>query len=289
MKDTPNIFETLSHFTVSHENYLTEAFVFLLKFLLVREPDFGLSILNQLCGQSGMFQSEDIAELEIFTQLKDKSDQPDIWIRTPGRDKLVYVEVKHDAPLGPQQLERYLDSLKNAGYNNSKLVLLARSRTTATDTTLQSGDFHLVCWYHIYNWLGNSDSHEAICDHFVHEFQSFLEAKNMSMRHVDQACYDGTLAMNDLMEMLKAALAEVFPKVKAKLSYSWVHRGFSAGSSAAGIRFASPNLLFFEQANFKTHFDLVSEGFFELDKDAQYERLVGFLQQANADSLKTAA
>jgi hypothetical protein len=293
MTDESNIFEALSHFNVSQENYLTESFVFLLKFLLLRAPDLGLAILNQLCGQQVIFEAEDIAGLEITTQLKDKADQPDIWIRTPKQDKLVYVEVKHDAPLGSKQLERYRDSLGKSGYKDTGLVLLARSRVSANDTTLRlNEDYRLMCWYQVYNWLSRNDRQDAVCDYLIQNFLFFLERKGMSVQKVSSDYVSGILAMNNLMEMLKPAIGEAIPGARPKLQYSWVSRGFFVGNSYCGIRFEVPHLLAFESYKdkslvFKRDLNLTNENFFALNKDEQFERIVQFLREAYTISLKS--
>ena len=47
----PNVFSALSEYgSNARENYLTEAYVFLLKLLLDRGPSVGFGMVNQLCG-----------------------------------------------------------------------------------------------------------------------------------------------------------------------------------------------------------------------------------------------
>ena len=102
-----NIFVTLFKFGPgAEENYLTEAFVFLLKLLLERELDAGLAIINQLCGLSQENRFEVLKPSAICTQITVDNKRPDIEIRG-DKDTLVYVEVKHDSPLGEGQLESY--------------------------------------------------------------------------------------------------------------------------------------------------------------------------------------
>ena len=123
-----DIFSTLEKYSSAEnknaqdENYLTEAFVFLLKLLLEKDKEKGIELLNLIC-TDGEFLFELEEELSIRTQTglesKDRSDIPDIQIRSD--DKLVFIEVKLDAGLsGEDQIEKYVRHLSNVKKFNSK-------------------------------------------------------------------------------------------------------------------------------------------------------------------------
>ena len=133
----PNVFTTLSKYGSSEvENYLTEAFVFLLNLLLERNPEIALTFVNKLCGLSGERQLTKPKSVAISTQIVVDEGRPDIEIRQ-GVNALIYIEVKHDAPLGVGQLEYYKRKLIESGISNTALVLLTRSRAAAQETIKQ--------------------------------------------------------------------------------------------------------------------------------------------------------
>lgn len=89
--NAPNIFVTLSKYGSSEaENYLTEAFVFLLDLLLERTPEIGLAFVNKVCGLSGNRQLSTPEAITISTQIVVDEGRPDIQIKQ-GADTLIYV------------------------------------------------------------------------------------------------------------------------------------------------------------------------------------------------------
>ena len=106
MNQDRNVFEALQK--TAHmlpENYLTEAFVYLLDMLLTREPADGLDMINRLCGLS---MSEQLTEANAITIKTQVNIAPhgivDIEIQSE-KTVLFYVEVKLDAPLDGQQAQ----------------------------------------------------------------------------------------------------------------------------------------------------------------------------------------
>jgi hypothetical protein len=158
------------------EDYLTESLVFVTKLLLVRTPAEGPDLVNLLCGQLGTRPCFDDPKSVLFeTQVATELGTPDIEIS--GTDTRVYVEVKHDSPLGPDQLERYKAQLDQSGVPNTRLVFLTRSRVSSLETSLEPGDYHRIYWYEIYNWLCGTDTHDEVCEYFSKSLVSFLEEK----------------------------------------------------------------------------------------------------------------
>jgi hypothetical protein len=243
-----------------------------------------------LCSRDHVFQFDDAASIEIATQWRVQSDQPDIWIRTSGNDKLAFVEVKHDSLLGPRQLERYRDRLLVSGAAHTSLVLLTRSRASLVETTLRPEEYHHACWYDVYNWLAAMNSQHELCTYFIHNFMEFLEAKDMSMLNVMPDYQFGIPALNNLMKMLSAALVESAPGVKLKYTGGWNWRGYQVERKYfCGVRYDRHLVVVFENnkgnsPTYKQDFDLVRSGFLNLNKDEQFERLIQFLREAYKQS-----
>lgn len=282
-----NVFSTLFRARLGAEDYLTEALVFLLKLLLERAPQRGIAIINRLSGlpQEGRFENPE--SVAISTQVIVEVERPDIEIRD-DQERLIYVEVKHDAPLGVRQLERYLSRLQAASFPTTGLVLLTRSRVSARETTLAPGEYHHVCWYEVYNWLAESKAQDEVCQYFVRSFMRFLEEKQMSMEKVPQEYSEGVPALVKLTNMMEASITEAVPNANYRRTAGWDWRGFNINGYFYGIRPSRPLLVVYESnmgnsPTYKRHLDLGSKGFFSMSKDEQFECLVEFLRQASED------
>ena len=286
-----NVFSSLAKSSSgSVEDYLTEAFVFVVRLLLQRSTSAGLEIINSLCGNGRGWSFLDPKQVDIQTQVTTEEGRPDIEIRGDP-DILVYVEVKHDSALGVQQLERYRAQLDESGHSKTLLVLLTRSRSSSRETTLQSDGFHHVCWYEIYNWLANAAIQDETCQYMVDSLVLFLEEKRMSMKKVTWEYINGVPAFLNLIAMMEAAISEALPDVKIKRTAGLYWRGFYLDDEYWwAIRYARPLLIVFENnmgndpITFKRDLDLEVEHFFSLSKDEQFERLVSFLRVVRADA-----
>jgi len=281
-----NVFSSLSKYGSGvDENYLTEALVFVTKLLLDRKPATGLDMVNLLCGQRQETCFSHPTSVLISTQVTTDMGRPDIVIS--GEATLVYIEVKHDSPLGLRQLERYKAQLQESGVPNTRLVLLTRSRNSPVETTLQLGDYYHIYWYEIYNWLHTTNTQDDICQYFVQSLMSFLEEKRMSMKRVTWEYIQGIPALLNLTDMMETAITEVMPAVKLTRTAGWFWRGFYLSEDYwFGVRYAQVLLLVFENnrgnspVTYKCDLNLQEKHFFSLDKDEQFECLVEFLQRA---------
>jgi hypothetical protein len=283
-----NVFSTLYRARLGAEDYLTEALVFLLKILVEREPNRGLAILNRLSGLPQEAHFEHPEAVNISTQVIVKEGRLDIEIRD-DQERLVYVEVKHDSPLGVRQLERYLSELRAAPFPTTRLVLLTRSRISARETTLAPNDYNHVCWYEIHNWLAEMEVRDEVCQYFILSLMRFLEEKQMSMEKVPQEYIEGVSALLNLTNMMEASITEAIPKADYKKTPGWSWRGFNIeGGYFYGIRHRQPSLVVYEnnlgtRPTYKRDLDLDSVDFFSLSNGEQFECLVGFLRKASND------
>ena len=94
-----NIFSALAKYNSAiDENYLTEAFVFIINSLLEQDLPLGLEILTRLCVKDNEFAFNIDKAISVSTQETTEQGTPGIKVSSP--DKLIYIEVKHDSPLG---------------------------------------------------------------------------------------------------------------------------------------------------------------------------------------------
>jgi hypothetical protein len=286
-----NVFSSLAAYATG-ENALTEALVFVLRFLLESEPRTGLSIVSRLCGL-GSLERCDPTTVDISTQVTVEEGRPDIEIRV--RDSVrVYAEVKQDAPLGRNQLEYYLAQLHRSVVAETQLVLLSRSRMAALQTSLDQNDYHHVCWYQVFEWLRACTLEDPVGSYLVESLLGLLEEKKMSTEEVTWEYINGVPALVALTDMLEVAIGEVMPDARPNRTAGWGWRGFRLwGEYWTGIRYAEPLLVVFEndRANppftYRLDLDLAQVHFFSLSRGEQLERLVEFLQQAQAGAAES--
>ena len=282
-----DVFSSLAKYGSSvDENYLTEALVFVTNLLLERKHAIGLDVVNLLCGQHRDSCFDEPKSVLISTQVTTDTGRPDIEIK--GKDTLVYIEVKHDSPLGPDQLERYKAQLNESDFSNTQLVLLARSRNSTLETSLQPGDYYRIYWYEIYNWLSETNTQDDVCQYFVKSLMSFLEEKRMSMKRVGWEYIKGIPALLNLTDMIETAITEVMPGAKLTRTAGWNWRGFYLPDNYwFGVRYVQPLVVTFENnrgytpVTYKCDLNLEGRHFFSLNKDEQFECLVEFLRQAS--------
>ena len=304
-----NIFSALAKYNSAiDENYLTEAFVFVINSLLQRERPIGLEILTQLCVKNNEYSFEMYEDISISTQETTEQGTPDIKVSSP--DKLIYIEVKHNSPLGPQQLARYRKALKSSAAIIKHLVLLTRFAIDFEEQ--EERPYKHVRWFEVYNWLTNARirAEDPVSVYLIDSFKSFLEVKQMTIQKVGWEYINGVPAFNNLINMIEAAINgaaipfySVYPK-----SAGWDFKGFWLEDKEfwCGIHYDNPSVVTFEMLDKKkfnaklvdTPIYEVREGkerrwfrlpledkhFFSLDKDEQLEEITKFVKTAYAEA-----
>jgi hypothetical protein len=296
--EVPNVFSALQKYGSSaSENYLTESFVYLIQILLQRDRDTGFELLNLLGGKLGWFGGGDAITVLTQVTLYDKNPTTIsvvpylvksvaiLDIKVEQGDRLLYIEVKHDSPLGENQLEIDLAHLQNTGKAQTQMVLLSRSKSDALVTTLSHENFHHVCWYEIHNFLAAYIERDPICGYFVKSFVRFLEEKAMSLTPITSAYLDGVQGLIDLTRMLEIAFAQAVPSIKTKRIAGWSYRGLAFAQYWCGFRYDKPFFIVFENNVSKNpiyhrKLDLREAGFLLQGGDQQFESLVHFIKQA---------
>ncbi len=298
-----NIFSALAKYNSAiDENYLTEAFVFLVNSLLARERHIGLEILTWLCVDNNEFSFDTGETISVSTQETTEQGRPDIKVSSPN--KLIYIEVKHDSALGPQQLARYKRALESSTATIKHVVLLTRFAIDLEEQ--EEKPYKHVRWREVYNWLENTKAKDPISVYLIESFESFLEVKQMSIQKVGWEYINGVPALINLVNMIEVAIQGAripfyssFPRAAA---LDW--RGFYLENKEfwCGIRYDNHLVIIFEiedKKNYNTKlidapsypveenrnfawFELQLENirFFSLDKDEQLEEITKFVKTA---------
>ena len=308
-----DLFSALSRYDGSNspENYLTEAFAFLLRHLLAKEPAAAVAILNCLCGADDAFRfkQEESPEITIETQVTTDHGRPDMAIRAPGR--LAYVEVKQDSPLTIEQIRAYLRALEQSGVAYQRLVVLTRYAVEVpSDPRVRP-----VRWFQVHDWLRNPDVRSAVMCFLSGEFRAFLGASKMILNRVGWELGPGLEHFIHFMSMLDAALIQAgFTRNRKPFRPTLSYCGCFVADRAfwCGLTFARPLKFTFQTWSFRvTKKEVLAEGpseptvvagqendafelgledekvaFFALSKERQLKVLTDFIKAAHATFLK---
>lgn len=305
-----NIFSALAKYNSAiDENYLTESFVFVINSLLEREHPIGLEILTRLCVENNEFSFDTDESISVSTQETTEQGRPDIKISSPN--KRIYIEVKHDSPVDPEQLKRYKKELESWSAATKRLILLTRFRT---DSSEHQGipDKHIQ-WFEVHNWLTNvrNRAKDPVSVYLIESFKSFLEVKQMSIQRVSWEYINGVPALINLINMIEVAIQSAgIPFYPASPKHVALDsRGFYLGDNRefwCGIFYSDPLVVMFsmeDKKNFNAklvetpsypmrevkysiwfRLQLEDRLFFSLDKDKQLEEITKFVKTAYAEA-----
>ncbi len=301
-----NVFTALAKYnSASDENYLTESFVFVINSILQCEHPIGVQILNQLCVNDSDFCFDIGEDISVSTQKTTEEGTPDIKVSSP--DKLIYIEVKHDSPLGHRQISRYKKALELSVASIKHVVLLTRFAIDIEEQ--EEKPYRHIRWFQVYNWLteARDKSKDPIGIYLIDALRSFLEVKQMSLQRVGWEYINGVPALNNLVTMLEVAIQGASVSIYSK-SAGWDYKGFWLDDKKfiSVIYYDNPLVITFEIAD-KTKYDKdfltepsyeLREGrerlwfrlpledihFFSLDKDRQLEEITNFVKTAYSDA-----
>lgn len=300
MISSENIFSALSRYNSAvDENYLTESFVFIINAILQAEREIGIGLLTRFCVNDHDFSFDIDESLSVSTQEVTEQGTPDIRVSTPN--KLIYVEVKHDSPLGHDQLSRYKKALQSATADTKHVVLLTRFAIDIEEE--EERPYKHIRWFQVYNWLEDAKVRikDPVTIYLINSFNSFLEVKQMSLQKVGWEYINGVPALNNLVNMLEVAVQGASIPIHSKSS-GWEYKGFwLEGKQFITVVYYDNHLVVTFELMDKNKYDKkllgecsyeLREGkdrlwfrldlekcyFFSLDKDAQLEELVKFIK-----------
>ncbi|MHC1698832.1 MAG: hypothetical protein AB9919_12380 [Geobacteraceae bacterium] len=239
-----NLFSALYKWAHRHdENFLTEAFVYLLQHLLNDQPASGIQIIERLtCGLCNL-SPEEADLVSISTQVSTEVGKPDIEIRT--KDCLVFIEVKKESGLGHKQLENYRSKLLSSGFPNTKLVLLTRYPVTYDDDG-QRPDVELR-WMQISEWLDGLQTDCPVTTFLLKQFQSFLYERGIRMEKVGWQLPEGQRSLRSLLAMVAEAITSNNLKIYQRTAgWDWIGYYLEGKSCFIGYYFDKPEMLRFE-------------------------------------------
>lgn len=285
------------------ENFTTDAFVYLLKELLDREPPIARGLLSWLCfGDANPNAFANLCARHIDTQCRDEEGTPDIWIRTS--DTLVLIEVKKGRDLRRGQLRDYRQLLNRALQNQcartGALVLLTAYRATFEPDEKPDQERR---WSDVERWFEKNPASGTVPQFLVEQFIRFLRGQVMTIEKVEWQYVEGARSLSRLTAMLAKACENLGVAVEKGSAHG--HQGWYIKGEPfwLGVYLNQPDSLVFEYTkddaqakkeltdrawqlldnkNVADVFKLTGERnyFFAREKDSQLKAIEDFVKKA---------
>ncbi len=179
------------------ENFTTDAFAHLLRYLLKEDPPAGTAILDTLTGGSVQIHEDEASRVAISTQEHTEDHGiPDISITGSGFE--VLVEVKVGAAVDQEQLEDYLEELATRDVPTTQLVLLTAYAPGLEEDFTR--DVHAIRWHEVADALGAAVDARSLSEtsrFLVSQFLGFLRYQEIVVERVQPGVAAGLEAYSD--------------------------------------------------------------------------------------------
>lgn len=289
------------------ENFVTEAFVFLLNHLLDHDKTIGLDLINWLCWEDVAPTFVESNRPTIITQRRNEDGTPDI--RITSDKSMALVEVKQWSPLHTNQLDRYWNTLNDSRAEFQSLVLLT-VLPVAYDEGAKRPSKH-VRWPDLAKWLRGKRCllQEPVSVFLVDQFLDFLMQQGMTMERISWEYIDGTKSFSYLLRMLDKAREDANIPFYAKASEwgNWLGTYLDGKKFLVAVGYSRPQFVRFSFCQSTRYdsvvFERLNRGqigdwgpywemnletdechFFSRTAEAQLESLTTFLKNAYADA-----
>jgi hypothetical protein len=283
-----NLFATLNKWTAVHrhdeerskaaqrqdENFVTEAFVYVLRYLLW-EPSrraTAAAVLNLLM-KPKTFTSETCGKVVVIPHPKTDIEPgaagiifPDVELRD-GKRHLTFVEVKVESPSPQSQYEKYKNALqvRRRQYETVSLVYVTREGKLP-EGAVRPAEFevHPVKWQEVWQALGQT---EAAQDFLLSQFRDYLKGKGATFKNLKEAWQEEIGIEFTAVEKWLTAAFESNSLRKSKRAGDGDHRRFTwhgyyvslVGEDkrqfSVGFDFARPTELIFTTLNLRIDTD----------------------------------
>lgn len=241
------------------ENFTTDVFAYVLKYLLRTKPVLGVSMLSCLTDGELAIDGSQAARVEIATQLSgsdtitESKKRPDITISLSESHR-VYVEVKVGAGVEITQLEHYQRMLDDSGFPHTTLVLLTKNSADLSD------EIRSLCvmrqWQDVHNELSRGrqsvkwEDEDRVTLFLIDQFMGFLGGKNMTMQRINWQLPEGIRSLSNLLQMLAEAISALGHK--PGFNFGSCYMGYKIkqeGKYWVGVTFDKPKILLFQTEN----------------------------------------
>lgn len=180
------------------EDFLTESFAYLLRYLLQSEPTIGNQLLRRITGDRFVFDDIEIGSCEVRTQVDSSHGTPDLLIDTCNH--LICVEVKVDSDFAHDQLLRYRRLLDESGRDSTILATLTRYPHVLGAGGCQPDE--TIRWYEIADILEQSQPRQSVGKYLIVEFVEFLKHRGIAMEAVSWELVPGLKSLQNLLTLI---------------------------------------------------------------------------------------
>jgi hypothetical protein len=288
------------------ENFITDAFAFLLRRLLTDDEPVGIGLVRYITGDR-FPDASDATTIRVRTQVTVAQGRPDIEISSSNH--LVYIEAKVESGFGELQLERYLAALDaRMPPQSTTLVVLSRYPAEIPSTTCD----RVIArrWHQVAHRLVEIRDRKLIKgdvnNFLVDQLIGFFVARNITMERVGPELVSGVRAFRSLIAMVSEALSARHLTTADTFGRKWAGYYFDQKKQEffLGAYYDRPHVLVFETYKFpvipdaaeklgfgkmgpgrwENELDLNSEevGFFDSNQQHQFQMVEQFL----ADSIE---
>ena len=213
-----NIFSCLAKGNPARENFLSQAFLFLVRKLLESEKkesqEFAKELLGKICNL------DFFAEKNIWLTTEEKITTGRLDIKIETSSKLIYLENKVDAGFGNLQLERYKEDLDKQQKNVKKIILITKYVVDNESKKIANVAW---LWYKVYDIIENlkkkyiKDSPKTDIDlFFVDHLSAYIKEERMTIKKVSSVFTEGIKSMLNLIEQIRFVLGEKDCKITAR-------------------------------------------------------------------------
>jgi hypothetical protein len=224
------------------ENFLTEAFAYVLEHLVKYEPQAAASILSHIT--NGLISSPaDMPKVVIRTQVRGEQGIPDIELRTDKH--FVIIEAKGDAPAYEDQLRRYRTKLDDAKSTTPETIV-GLFMLTRYPVSIPGADGYFR-WYEVAEWIEQSRNYsfKANSQFLVDEFLGFLKVRNMTMGQITWELPMGVRSLRTLADMFYEAAIACGVKAQISGTAEWMGIKVDGNKYWAGIEYSDPERIVF--------------------------------------------
>jgi hypothetical protein len=225
------------------ENFLTEAFVHLLRHLLEYERALAVELLADITAGRMQVAAKEADFVAVSTQVVIAEGRPDVEISAPNQ--LVFIEAKKESGLGTTQLSRYLKELKRRNVPCSTLVLLTRYHQELEED--EAKEVVRKRWHQIGEWCEDAIrkplTHPA-SGYLIGQFVDYLKGKGMLMEQVTWELSRGVQALYNLLAMVNEAIVATGVQAKKTQEKLWHGYYLDEGKFTFGLSLDEPTLLY---------------------------------------------
>jgi len=221
------------------ENFLTEIFIFLLRYFVEHEQISAISLLNNISGGLLKLSHNELGSVNISTRSKTAKGIPDIEIRT--REFLLFIEVKVDSDFRCKQLERYKSVLKASGLE-SALITLTRYHYKLHKADLNPD--YSFRWHNLADWLKGLNLVKPISNFITKQFLILLKNRGIIMETINWQLMDGVRSLKNLVDMIEEALSALKIPINQRTgAWGWIGYYIEDKKYFVGIYFDKPHLV----------------------------------------------